>query len=137
VNNKLNNNNFMTKKLEIYKCPFCGNIVCILNEGKGQLVCCGHSMILQKEGMSDGVLEKHVPIIERKDNGYLIKVGAEQHPMIESHYIEWIEIITDDKVYRKFLKPGDKPEALFECINDNKFIVREYCNLHGLYKNEK
>ncbi|HSQ97601.1 MAG TPA: desulfoferrodoxin [Rickettsiales bacterium] len=127
----------MTKKLEIYKCPFCGNIVCILHSGNGQLVCCGQPMVLQKEGMSDGALEKHVPVIEKKGNGYLVKVGAEPHPMVDNHYIEWIEIITSDKIYRKFLKPNEKPEAFFDCVNDEKFTVREYCNLHGLYKKDK
>jgi len=34
--------------------------------------------------------------------------------MEEKHYIEWIEIIADGDIYRKFLKPGDKPEAEFE-----------------------
>ncbi|MDD2840647.1 MAG: desulfoferrodoxin [Rickettsiales bacterium] len=127
----------MTKKLEIYKCPFCGNIVSLMHSGEGELVCCGKPMILQKEGMTDGALEKHVPVIEKKGNGYLVKVGAVEHPMVDAHYIEWIELITTGKVYTKFLKPNDKPEAFFDCINDEKFTVREYCNLHGLFKKEK
>jgi superoxide reductase len=39
----------------------------------------------------------------------------------------------DNKLYRKYLKPGDKPEAVFN-IADGSIIVREYCNLHGLWK---
>lgn len=127
----------MTKKFEIYKCKLCGNIVCVVHEGQGTLSCCGQPMILQTEGMTDGALEKHVPVIEKVGNGYLIKVGEVPHPMIEEHYIEWIEIITKDKTYRKFLHPNEKPEAFFDCINDEHFIVREYCNIHGLYKNAK
>ncbi len=127
----------MTQKLELYKCAHCGNIVEVLNAGVGELVCCGHPMTLQKEAMTDGTLEKHVPVIEKKDNGYLVKVGAEPHPMIDAHYIQWVELITKDRIYIKFLKPNDKPEAFFDCITDEKFTVREYCNLHGLYKSEK
>ena len=68
--------------------------------------------------MTDGALEKHLPVIERIDNGYLVKIGEIEHPMVEEHYIEWIEIITKDKTYRKFLHPNEKPEAFFKDIDD-------------------
>lgn len=127
----------MTEKLEIYKCSVCGNIVEVQYAGGGTLSCCGKPMVLQKEGMTDGALEKHVPVVEKQnDNTYLIKIGSQPHPMLDIHYIEWIEIITKDRTYRKFLKPNDKPEALFEDIKETEFTVREYCNIHGLYKTE-
>lgn len=82
-------------------------------------------------------LEKHVPVIEKKDNEVIVKVGAVAHPMMEEHYIEWIELITENRVYRKYLKPGEKPEVYFNvCDSTNQFTVREYCNLHGLWKAE-
>jgi len=31
----------MTKRLEIYKCEICGNIVEMVHGGRGTLVCCG------------------------------------------------------------------------------------------------
>lgn len=31
----------MTQKLQIYKCEVCGNIVEVLHEGEGELLCCG------------------------------------------------------------------------------------------------
>lgn len=128
----------MTEKLEIYKCELCGNIVEMLHSGKGELVCCGEPMKKQTEGTVDAAKEKHVPVIEKKDKGIFVKVGENEHPMEENHFIEWIEIITEDnKVYRKHLKPGDKPEALFIVKNlEQKIIAREYCNLHRLWKNE-
>ena len=57
------------------------------------------------------------------------------HPMEEKHYIEWIQLIADGRAYRKFLNPGDTPEADFE-VSAAKVAVREYCNLHGLWKGE-
>ncbi|NLE05361.1 MAG: desulfoferrodoxin, partial [Crenarchaeota archaeon] len=103
----------------------------------GPLVCCGKPMKLMLENTDDkAALEKHVPVVEKKDDGYLVKVGAVAHPMIPEHYIEWIEIVTEDRSYRKFLKPGEAPEAFFK-IDDKKFVIREYCNLHGLWKNEQ
>lgn len=127
----------MTNKFEIYKCEICGNIVNVLHEGVGELICCAQPMSLLKAGEVDAATEKHVPVIEKKDGGYLVKVGEVPHPMEEKHYIEWIElIINNDKILRKFLKPGDKPEAFFEVnLSEVKTITaREYCNLHGLWK---
>ena len=40
--------------------------------------------------------------------------------MEEAHHIEWIEIIADKKSYRKFLLPGDAPEAEF-CVEAEKY----------------
>ena len=123
----------MTVQKQIFKCNVCGNIVEVLHAGVGQLVCCGQPMELLTEKTEDVGLEKHVPIIEKVGNKVKVKVSSVAHPMEEKHYIEWIEIIADGRVYRKFLKPGDKPEAEFE-ITADKIEAREYCNLHGLWK---
>lgn len=125
----------MAKQLQIYKCELCGNIIEVLHGGDGELVCCGQPMKLITENTVDAAKEKHVPVIEKTDKGYLVKVGAVAHPMEEKHYIEWIELEADGKVYRQFLKPGQAPEALF-CIDAAKVSAREYCNLHGLWKKD-
>ncbi len=123
----------MAAKLEIYKCNLCGNIVEVVHGGAGELVCCGQAMALMKENTVDAAKEKHVPVMEKTADGILVKVGSVAHPMEEKHYIEWIELIADGKAYRQFLNPGEKPEALFT-VKANQVTVREYCNLHGLWK---
>ncbi len=123
----------MTAKLEVYKCDICGNIVEVLHEGGGELVCCGQPMKLFTENTVDAAKEKHVPVVEKIPGGYAVKVGSVAHPMEEKHYIEWIELIADGKVYRQFLKPGDKPEATF-LVEAASVTAREYCNIHGLWK---
>lgn len=122
----------MTEKLQAYKCEVCGNIVEVLHTGKGQLVCCGQPMELLEEKTEEQGREKHVPVIEKTDNGVKVKVGSVQHPMEDKHYIEWIEVVTGTKVQRKFLKSGDKPEAEF-LTEDTIVRVREHCNIHGLW----
>ena len=121
------------KRLEVYKCEACGNIVEVLVGGAGELVCCGAPMKLMTENTTDAAKEKHVPVIEMVDGGVKVKVGSVAHPMEEKHYIQWIEIIADGKVYRKFLSPGDAPEAFFK-IDAKQVTAREYCNLHGFWK---
>jgi superoxide reductase len=123
----------MTSRFEVYKCEVCGNIVEVLHEGKGELVCCGQPMKLYKENTVDAAKEKHVPVIEKTAEGFKVNVGSVTHPMEEKHYIEWIELIADGVVYRKFLNPGDAPEAEF-CLDTTQVTAREYCNLHGLWK---
>lgn len=125
----------MTELKQVYRCNICGNIVEVLHTGVGTLVCCGQPMELLAEKMEDVGLEKHVPVIEKTEIGYLVKVGSIPHPMEEKHYIEWIELVADGKSCRKFLKPGEKPEAFFE-IKAEKVSAREYCNIHGLWKSK-
>ncbi|MEA3297015.1 MAG: desulfoferrodoxin [candidate division Zixibacteria bacterium] len=122
-----------TKILQVYKCEVCGNIVEVVHTGAGTLVCCGQNMRLLKEGEVDAATEKHVPVIEKIDSGYKVKVGEVAHPMEVKHYIEWIELIADGKAYRQFLKPNEVPEATFK-IDVVDVSARAYCNLHGLWK---
>jgi len=123
----------MTNRSQIYKCEICGNIVEVLHEGAGELVCCGKPMKLIVENTTDAAREKHVPVIEKIADGYKVSVGSVLHPMIDVHYIEWIELDADGQVFRKYLKPGDTPVAIFNVSAEN-VTAREYCNIHGLWK---
>ena len=124
----------MTEELQVYKCNICGNVVEVLHSGAGRLVCCGQPMELLQEKTEDVGKEKHMPVVEKGDE-ITVKVGLIPHPMESDHYIEWIELITNDKVYRKFLKPGDEPEAKFK-VKAEEIEVRVYCNLHGVWKSK-
>ena len=123
----------MAQKNQIYKCDMCGNIIEVLVGGKGELSCCGAPMKLLEEQTADASTEKHVPVIEKVDGGYKVKVGSVAHPMLEEHYIQWIELHADGKAYRQFLKPGDEPEAMFK-VEANEVSAREHCNVHALWK---
>jgi len=125
----------MTRLHEIYKCKSCGNIVEVLHEGAGTLVCCGQEMEILTEKTNDAGQEKHVPVIEKTKAGIKVKCGSIPHPMVDEHYIEWIQIIVGSKSYNKLLKPGDAPEAEFE-VKPEGVIARAYCNVHGLWKSK-
>ncbi len=125
----------MAEKLQIYKCMACGNIVEVLHGGDGELVCCGQPMENLVAKTADEGKEKHVPVVEKIDGGYRVKVGSTTHPMEGKHYIEWIEILADGKAYRQFLEPGMAPEAVFN-VEADSVSVREHCNIHGLWRGQ-
>jgi len=126
--------NIPTQRLQVYKCAVCGNIIEVLYVGGGPLVCCGQPMTLLVENTVDASREKHVPVIEKTADGVRVKVGSVPHPMEDKHYIQWIEVIDGEVIYRQFLKPGAAPEAAFALKADKMIAAREYCNLHGLWK---
>lgn len=125
----------MTKLREIYYCEICGNVVEIMNEGKPALVCCGEPMNKLEAKTEDTSTEKHVPYIEEKDGGVIVKIGEnETHPMTDKHHIKFIQVLTEDKVYHKELNPGDDPKAFFPVKKAEIITAREWCNIHGLWK---
>lgn len=125
----------MTALRELYYCEICHNLVEIVQEGMPALVCCKQPMTkLEAKGEDQG-LEKHVPVVEKTSNGILVKVGSVEHPMEEKHHIKFIEVLTKDKVYRAELRYDEKPVAEFPVNIEDVIEVREFCNIHGLWKN--
>jgi len=122
---------------KIYKCSKCNTAVEIVFEDCCIPTCCGAPMVLVEPKTEDFVKEKHVPYIEKQDGGVLVKVGKETaHPMAEDHYIVYIQICADGTIMRKYLKPGDAPEAFFK-TDASKIVAVEYCNKHGLWKSNQ
>lgn len=125
------------KKLDVYKCNICGNIVEVLHVGEGDLVCCGENMELLTEKTADQTTEKHVPVVEKVEGGYKVTVGTTLHPMTEAHYIEWIELVADGVTHIAFLAPNEAPSTVFLVGDAKEVYAREYCNLHGLWISPK
>ncbi len=125
----------MTKEKQVYRCSVCGNIVEVLQPAGGTLSYYGQPMELLVENSKDAATEKHVPVIEKIEGGYKVSVGEVKHPMLPEHYIVWIELITENKIFRKYLKPGDEPTACFK-TEAKEVYAREYCNVHGHWKSE-
>lgn len=123
----------MVSEFKIYKCDICGIVIEVLNGDKGHLVCCGKDMVRMDEKTRDVGNEKHLPVVTVEDGQLKVKVGEVEHPMADDHYIQWIEVECCNGVYRKHLKPGDKPAAEFAGCCGKYTIVREYCNKHGLW----
>lgn len=124
----------MTKLRELYRCEICGNVVEITHEGAPALVCCEKPMTKLEAKTQDEGKEKHVPAVEETGEGIKVRVGSVAHPMEEKHHIKFIEVMTADKVLRAELKPGEAPEAVFCVPKSDVTGVREFCNVHMLWK---
>lgn len=124
----------MKDKIKYYKCPICGNVIEVLNGDINRIRCCGKEMELLLAGTTDAATEKHIPVYEIDNNEIIVKVGEVIHPMEEDHYITWVSLVSDNEIVRINLNPGDEPIVKLPYIKDS--IIYEYCNLHGLWKND-
>ncbi len=109
-------------------------MVAQIKNGGGTLSCCGQAMTKLEANTTDAAQEKHVPAIVREDGKIKVTVGSVLHPMLPEHHIEWIALVTEEKVEITYLKPGMEPKAEFPEVASG--TVYEYCNLHGLWKAE-
>lgn len=112
--------------IKFYKNKLTDNIIYSLDD----IIEDDYELLVANE--TDGAIEKHVPVYSINDNRIYVQVGEIEHPMDDNHYIMWIALVHDDKVNMVYLKPNEKPEALFDYKNNT--IIYAYCNLHGLWK---
>lgn len=127
----------MTEKLELYKCKICGNLVQVILNGIGELVCCGEAMehLVPHLEENNELSKKHTPIIEESENKRFVRL--KYHPMAPEHYIQFIEIYPKDKsrLHLKYLNPNDIAEFEITHFEEN-IEALEHCNIHGLWKNK-
>lgn len=126
----------MKEKRAFYICKHCGNIISMIKNSGVPVVCCGEKMIKLLANTADGAFEKHVPELYMDNNTVTVQVGSTLHPSTEEHYIKWIYLHTKNGGQRKLLKPGSKPVAKFELVDDEVVAVYAYCNLHSLWKKD-
>ena len=122
------------KEVKYYRCPICGNVIEVVNGNVNMVKCCGQTPVLMEANTVDAAVEKHVPVYEIEGEEIVVKVGEVIHPMEEAHYITFITLVTNDRVIRVDLKPGDEPVVRLPYVSGS--VIYEYCNLHGLWKNE-
>lgn len=119
-------------EIAFYRCETCGNIAALIHRGGGTLSCCGSNMKELKANSTDAAQEKHVPVVTKEGGKIKVAVGSTLHPMTSEHYIQWIALVSGERLEFKYLKPGEEPKAEFEGAVSGE--VYAYCNLHGLWK---
>ncbi len=125
----------MNNERQFYICSVCGNMVGLIEDRGGTLVCCGQEMDRLVSGSVDAAQEKHVPFLNRQGGMLTVNVGSVPHPMTEEHHITWIAVAQGGATHRVTLKKAGQPIAQF-CVDDGPMTVYAYCNLHGLWKAE-
>ena len=127
----------MTEKLEFYKCPICENLVQVILDGAGELVCCGETMekLIPHHNDNDEISEKHIPQFEKQKDKNVITL--KYHPMTNEHFIQFIEVYKKDKsrFCLKYLNPNENAEFDIHCPDDD-IGAFEHCNIHGLWENK-
>ena len=124
------------KNVKFYVCPHCGNLVEMVNDAGVKPVCCGQKMTELVPNTVEASGEKHIPAVTVGDGFVEVNVGSVDHPMVDVHWIEWVQLVTDKGSYRKTLKPGEAPKVYFLLAGEKPLAVYAYCNLHGLWKTE-
>lgn len=118
-----------------YKCEVCGKIIEVIYPKSVPTVCCDMEMKELKPCSTDGATEKHVPDVKIDGDTVTVCIGEKDHPMEDSHYIEWVSIETKQGSQCKSLKPGCKPKVCFKLTDDDEFVAAyAYCNIHDLWK---
>lgn len=120
--------------MKLFNCNKCGNMVELIENGKGVLNCCGMAMEEIVPNTVDAAVEKHVPYTDIEEDMVYVKIGEVDHPMTEEHYITWVAAVYNDSVLKYTFNPGEVPEAVFDY--EEGMVVYAYCNLHGLWKKE-
>ena len=121
--------------MKFFKCNICGNMVELIDDGGGELVCCGEVMEKLDPKENEEGNEKHLPVYELDRNILNVRVGSELHPMIDNHYIEFILIKYDNIVVKRNFKPNEEPIHTFILDETpDEIEIYEYCNVHGLWK---
>lgn len=124
------------KNIKFYICEHCGNIVEMVHDAGVKPICCGQKMNELVPNTVEASGEKHIPAVSVREGIVEVNVGSVDHPMVEEHFIEWVELITDKGIQRKYLNAGEAPNAVFPLGDDKAVAVYAYCNLHGLWKTE-
>ena len=124
------------KNTKFYICERCGNIVEMVNDSGVNPFCCGQKMNELVPNTVEASGEKHIPAVTVNENIVEVNVGSVDHPMIDVHWIEWIQLVTENGIQRKVLNPGEAPHVTFVLNGEKPIAVYAYCNLHGLWKTE-
>jgi len=115
-------------------CSHCGNIVEMVKDAGVKPFCCGEKMTELIPNTVEASGEKHIPAVSVNGSTVTVNVGSVDHPMVDEHFIEWVYVKTDKGGQRKYLKPGEAPNAVFYMADEKPLAVYAYCNLHGLWK---
>ena len=139
--------------MNIFICQKCGHIE--FNSAPQNCPVCNATQFKQNDKVFDESMEKsregavkHIPkvqivqkcglIPEESCIDIIVRIGETLHPMMENHFIQFIDCYVDEKyVSRIFLTPDMNPAVILHLkSNGSKVAIVENCNIHGYWKTE-
>ena len=110
---------------KFFICEHCGNLVGMVKNKDVPISCCGENMKELVPNTVEASVEKHLPVVELKDNEVVVTVGSVEHPMTEEHYIEFIYIETTSGGQRKKSKKNQEIPGFFTPRKKETHILRK------------
>ena len=88
------------KNTKFYICPVCRNTVEMVYDTDIALFCCGEKMVELIPNTVEASGDKHIPVATVNEGTVEVNVGSVDHPMVDVHWIEWVQLTTDKGSYR-------------------------------------
>ncbi len=117
------NRNGNMKKMKLYVCPICGNVLTAV--GEAAISCCGIALPAPDAEKADEAHKIGVEIVE--DELYVTVA----HPMEKAHYLSFLCAVTDEGFTLHKLYPEGNAEARFKMSRVSRIYA--YCNKDGLF----
>ena len=118
-------------ELIVKKCMKCGAVIIPYKDcqcdGCG-IKCCGEEMQELIANSEEASREKHIPTYEIAQDEISVAVN---HVMEKEHYIEFIALVSDTKIYLEKLYPEMNAQVRFKYTKGSTLYA--YCNKHGLW----
>lgn len=111
------------KKLNVYVCPNCGNLITALAEPT--LSCCGKKLTPLQPQKAE---EAHALSIEPADGELFLTT---RHPMEKGHFISFAALLTGDSMLLRKLYPEWELQVRLPDTSHGKLLW--YCTQHGLF----
>lgn len=111
------------KKMNLYVCPSCGNLVTALAEPT--LSCCGKKLTPLQPQKAE---ETHQLSIESVDGELFLTT---RHPMEKGHSISFVALLTGDSMLLRKLYPEWDLQVRLPAASHGKLLW--YCTQHGLF----
>ena len=88
---------------KFYIAPKTKEVVEVVNGTDAVITFAGEEMKALTANTTEAATEKHIPVVTVEGDKVTVMVGSVTHPMLPEHYIEWIQLETENGSQRKML----------------------------------
>lgn len=120
--------------MKFYMCSKCNQMYFSEDKASDNLVCCEEKVEELVPIEIGDVLDHHGIVIRKTGNFVNISIN-DKHPMIETHFIKFIALQTNEGFQYKELDYLKERKTTFILSNTETIIqIYTYCNIHMLFR---